>query len=160
MKNGSTLFLRLTVIGLGLIAVGLAFLILPAIYTGWTKEYPDAAYLQLPAFVVLSATVIPFFIALYQTWKLLGYVDKNDAFSLRSVVALRNIKYCALAFSALYALFLPIVYYVTQQEDAPGLMVIGLAMTCAPVVIAVFAAVLQKLLHSAITIKNENDLTV
>lgn len=160
MKNGSTLFLRLTVVALGLMALGLCILILPAIGSDWPKEYPDAPYLQWPTFVILSATVIPFFIALFQTWKLLDYVDKNTAFSERSVNALRIITYCALVFSALYASMLPIIHYITQKEDAPGLLVIGLIMTCAPIVIAVFSAVLQKLLHSAITMKNENDLTV
>jgi hypothetical protein len=160
MKQGSTLFLRATVLALGLMALGLCVLILPAIYNGWAEEYSDAAYLKYPALLILSSTVIPFFIALYQTWKLLNYVDKNKAFSELSVAALRKIKYCALVFSSLYAAFLPVVYYVTQKEDAPGLMVIGLIMTCAPVVIAVFSAVLQKLLQSAINIKSENDLTV
>ena len=160
MKNGSTLFLRLTVVALGLMALGLCILILPAVWGDWSNEYPDAPYLQWPTFVILSATVIPFFTALYQTWKLLNYVDKNTAFSERSVSALRKITYSALAFSALYAAMLPIIHYITQKEDAPGLMIIGLIMTCAPIVIAVFSAVLQKLLHSAITMKKENDLTV
>ncbi len=160
MKRGSTLFLRATVVALGLLAVFLAGLILPAIYSGWTQEYPDAPYLRFPALGILSATTVPFFIALFYTWKLLDYIDKSQAFSQLSVRALGKIKYCALAFAALYALFLPVVYYVTQKEDAPGLMVIGLVMACAPVVIAVFAAVLQRLLGDALKIKSENDLTV
>jgi len=157
MKRGSTIFLRLTVVVMGFIALGLCALVLPAVYNHW---YPDTPYLRLPTLAILSATVIPFFMALYQTLKLLSYVDKNTAFSELSVNALKKIKYCALVFGGLYALFLPINYYITQRVDAPGLMVIGLTMTFAPVVIAVFSAVLQKLLRSAIDIKSENDLTV
>ena len=157
MKRGSTNFLRATVMALGLAALGICALVLPAIYNHW---YPDTPYLRLPAFAILSATVVPFFMALYQTLKLLAYIDKNIAFSELSVNALGKIKYCALVFSGLYVLFLPINYYITQRVDAPGLMVIGLTMTLGPVVIAVFSAVLQKLLRSAIDIKSENDLTV
>lgn len=160
MKRGSTHFLRAVVFLMGVVALLLAFRILPAIYSGWTEEYPDGAHLQYPLLISLAATTIPFFIALHQTLKLLGYIDKNKAFSELSVRALKHIKYCAITFSALYAISSPIFYYIAQTEDAPGVMMIGLVMTFAPMVIAVFAAVLQKLLKSAIDIKSENDLTV
>lgn len=160
MKRGSTIFLRATVLALGLIALGLCVLVLPAVYSGWAKEYPDIAYLRYPVLLILSATVMPFFVALYQAWKLLNYIDENKAFSALSVNALGKIKYSALVFGLLYAAFLPIDYLIAQAEDAPGLMVIGMMMTAAPIVIAVFAATLQKLLQSAIDIKSENDLTV
>jgi len=148
------------VVVLGLIALGLCALVLPAIYTGWQDAYPEVAYLQYPALLILSATVVPFFIALAQTLKLLDYVDKGEAFSELSIKALGKIKYCAVAFSCLYAMFLPINYLIVQKVDAPGLMGIGITMTAAPIVIAVFATVLQKLLQNAIDIKSENDLTV
>lgn len=160
LEHRTTYFLRATVLLMGGIAVFLAYLILPAIYTGWTQEYPDLAYLQYPFLIGLSLTMIPFFIALYHTLQLLNFVDKNEAFSQRSVKALGRIKYCAAVFGALYAVITPIFYALAKYEDAPGVMVIGLIMTFAPMVIAVFAAVLQKLLQSAIDIKNENDLTV
>jgi hypothetical protein len=160
MKQGSTYFLRAVVFCLGAVALFLASRILPAIYDGWAIEYPQAAHLQYPLLISLAATIVPFFIALHQTLKLLNYVDEGNAFSELSVRALRNIKYCAIIFSALYAISSPIFYYIAQAEDAPGVMVIGLIMTFAPVVIAVFSAVLEKLLQSAIDIKSENDLTV
>lgn len=160
MKKGSTFFLRGVILLLALVALFLAVLILPAIYHGWDDAYPTFAYLKFPFIVGLTATIVPFFIALYQTLKLLDYIDKNTAFSEQSISRLRYIKYCAVVFSVLYMAMLPIVYIIADRVDAPGLMVIGLAMSFAPVVIAVFAAVLQKLLQSAIDIKSENDLTV
>lgn len=160
MKHGSTIFLRITVAIMGLIAIGLCLLILPAIHREWSQEYPDVAYLKYPVLAGLSVTVIPFFVALFQTLKLLNYIDKNKVFTLLAVNALKVIKYCAFVFSGLYALSLPVVYYIAQIEDAPGLVVIGLAFTGAPFVIGVFAGVFQGLLQSAIDIKSENDLTV
>ncbi len=145
---------------LGLVALGLGALILPAIYSGWAREYPSLAHLQYPALLLLGATLIPFFVALYQTMNLLRCIDANRAFSPLSVGALKKIKYSALGFSALYVLFLPIMYMVADVEDAPGLVVIGLGFTAAPIVIAVLTTVLEKLLREAIDAKNENDLTV
>ena len=49
---------------------------------------------------------------------------------------------------------------MAELDDAPGLGVIALAFVCMPLVIATFAAVLEKLLQNAIDIKSENDLTV
>jgi len=160
MKKGSTHFLRAVVFLMGAAAVFLCALILPAINADWAKEFPEVASWKYPFMALLLATTIPFFIALWQTLKLLNYIDKEKAFSKLSVNALSIIKYCALIFSILYIVSLPIIYYVADQDDAPGLMVIGIIMSFAPLVIAVFAAVLQQLLQSAIDIKRENDLTV
>ena len=55
---------------------------------------------------------------------------------------------------------LPFVYILAEVDDAPGLILVGMVMVFAPLVIAVFAAVLQRLLKEAIDIKSENDLIV
>lgn len=55
---------------------------------------------------------------------------------------------------------LPLFYIVAEADDAPGLIIIGLVIIFAATVVAVFAAVLQKLLKNAIAIKSENDLTI
>lgn len=159
-ERGSTLFLKVTVLLMGAAALLLAYLILPSIHSNWHEAYPDFAYLKYPFMIGLALTTIPFFIALHQTLKLLSYVDKNSAFSELSVKALGHIKYCAGLFSGLYALCSPFFYIAAKSEDAPGIMVIGLVMIFAPMVIAVFAAVLQRLLQNAIAIKSENELTV
>jgi DUF2975 family protein len=160
MKRSSTHFLRAVVFLMGSAALFLCFLILPTIAEEWGPAYPEFEYLKYPFMISLGATTIPFFIALYQTLKLLSYVDNNTAFSELSVKSLKYIKYCAFIFGTLYAASMPFFYLVGDKTDAPGVIVIGMIMTFAPIVIAVFAAVLQKLLQSAIDIKSENDLTV
>ena len=108
----------------------------------------------------MYASAIPFYFALYQAFKLLSYIDKNKAFSELSVKALKNIKYCAITISSLYVVVLPLFYLIAEVDDAPGYHIVGLVVTFASMVIAVFAAVLQRLLQEAIDIKSENDLTV
>lgn len=92
--------------------------------------------------------------------KLLSYIDKNIAFSERSVTSLKNIKSCAFIISFLYVIIMPLLYLWAEADDAPGLIVIGLVIIFASIVIAVFASILQKLLKNAIDIKLENDLTI
>jgi hypothetical protein len=92
--------------------------------------------------------------------KLLNYVDKNKAFSDLSVKALRAIKYCGVIIAGLFAAGSPYVFYVADKDDAPGVFAIALVIIGASVAVAVFAAVLERLLRDAIAIKKENDLTV
>jgi len=106
----------------------------------------------------------PIFIALHQTLKLLNYIDKNMAFSQASVNALQNIKFCALIFSLLIvagAISVVVLARVNDPtEDITPVFTIGFIITFASGVIVTFVAVLQRLLHDAITIKSENDLIV
>jgi hypothetical protein len=95
-----------------------------------------------------------------QAFKLLRYIDKNKAFSQLSVYSLRNIKFCAITISTLHVLVLPLFYLFAEKDDAPGVIFVGLVVPFASMMIAVFAAVLQKLLKNAIDIKSENDLTI
>lgn len=159
MKQGSTLFLKIAVLMIGTPVLALCIFGLPVLAKEATESNSEFAYV-LYGFIVMYVTAIPFFFALYQAFKLLSYIDKNKAFSELSVKALKKIKYCAITISILYVPGLPFFYKVAMLEDAPGIMLIGLGIIFASTIIAVFAAVLQRLLQEAINIKSENDLTI
>ncbi|MDF2652257.1 MAG: rane protein [Paenibacillus sp.] len=160
MKQGTTLFLKAAVILIGIPVLALCVFLVPQIASYAAELYPELALIPYFVYIDLYATAIPFYLALYQAFKLLSYIDKNKAFSDLSVQALRNIKYCAIAFGCLYVAGMPLFYLVAEKDDAPGVIVIGMIMIFASMVIAVFAAVLQKLLKEAIELKSENDLTI
>ena len=160
MKRTSTAVLKAAVflVGLPVLAV--------CIY-GLSRFDPNSPYwalpelenLQYPLLIGMYIGMIPFFIALYQSLKLLNYIDRNEAFSILSVKAIRNIKRCAVAIIIVYLIEMPFLYKLTMADDAPAI-IMGLFVIFASLVVAVFAAVLQKLLQDAIRIKSENDLTV
>lgn len=158
MKRGTTLFLKLaiTIIGIPIIALGMF-----GMY--WLGNNPvdsNYSYILYPILIGIYASTIPFYIALYMAFRLLIYIDKNKAFSLISIKALNNIKYCAVTISILYVAIMPFVYLLADKDDAPGLIIIGMVPIFASMIITVFSAVLQRLLQEAIDIKSENDLTV
>ncbi|WP_233880854.1 DUF2975 domain-containing protein [Virgibacillus halodenitrificans] len=155
-----TLFLKTTIILMGLPVLALCIFAVPGIANFTVELYPDMAYLKYLIFLVMYSAAIPFYIALYQAYKLLSYIDKSKAFSQFSVTALKKIKYCAIAISSIYVVGMPLFYLIGEKDDAPGVILIGMILIFASFVIAVFAAVLQKLLRNAIEIKTENDLTV
>ncbi|WP_029192571.1 DUF2975 domain-containing protein [Paenibacillus harenae] len=155
-----TLFLKFVVVLMGLPVLALCVFALPEIAEFFAELNPKLDFLQYPFLIGLYVTAIVFFVALYQTLKLLSYIDKNQSFSELSVKSLKNIKNCAIAIGALYVAFMPLIYLMAEVDDAPGIILIGMAIIFGCMVIAVFAAVLQKLLKNAIDIKEENDLTV
>jgi hypothetical protein len=153
-----TLFLKVAVILIGIPILGLGIVGLP--WLANNPVNPAYAYILYPIVIGLYVSVIPFYTAVYQAFKILAYIDKNNAFSELSIRALKNIKYCAITISTVYMVMLPFIFLVAELDDAPGLILVGMIPIFASMVIAVFAAVLQKLLENAIAIKSENDLTV
>ena len=160
MERGTTLFLKVAVILIGVPVLALCIFLVPEIGNIAAKLLPEFAYIKYLVSIVFYASAIPFYFALYQAFKLLRYIDKNKAFSELSVKALKKIKFCVITISSLHVLVLPLFYLFAEKDDAPGVIFIGLVVPFASMVIAVFAAVLQKLLQEAIDIKSEHDLTV
>ncbi|WP_445480274.1 DUF2975 domain-containing protein [Lysinibacillus irui] len=152
-----TLFLKIAVFLIGLPVLALCIWVVPRVALDTGEHSP---VLTIVALLGVYATAIAYFVALYTTIKLLSYIDQNIAFSELSVKALIKIKYCAIIISSVYVVGMPLIYYAAEVDDAPGLILIGMVIIFASFVVAVFAAVLQKLLKNAIDIKSENDLTV
>lgn len=158
MERGSSLFLKAAVILMALpVLVGAGFAIYFLLRNPFNPEYAMILY---PIVIGVLLTVIPFIFALYQSFKLLNYIDGKKAFSDLSVKALKKIKFAAFSISLIYAIILPFIYTVAEIDDAPGIILMGMVPIFAALVVGVFAAVLQKLLNEAINIKSENDLTV
>lgn len=160
MNLVSTIFLRtaVTVIGLGVLA--LCVFLLPLIWTDAYKEYPQYGYAVRIIVAAMYITAIPFYVGIYKGWRVLNSIDKNKAFSLRTVKSLRVIAYCAYIISLAYLLCLPFFYIWAQADDAPGLVVIGMFFTGMSLMIGVAIELLAKLLAEAVRIKSENDMTV
>ncbi len=158
MKKGSTLFLKFVIC---LIAIGaMIWLIWFPQLEGRAAKLDLISIYEDPLIIYAYIGSIPFFVALFQAFKLLGYIDGNKVFSQSSVTAVRNIKYCAITFSGFIALGILYIRLFVKGEDAAGVTALGILTTFACIVIATAAAIFQRLLQNAIDIKSENDLTV
>lgn len=157
MERGSTYVLRIVIWLIGAAVLAVCAGVLPRLIAG---EITGADFDYGWIFVGMYLPAIPFFFALYQALGLLGYIDKNEAFTPQSVIAFRNIKYCALIISGLYAIGMPYIFYVADRDDAPGVAAIGFVIIFASFVIATAAAVFQRLVQNAVDLKAENELTV
>ena len=159
MKKSSTMFLQAVIILIGLVA--LAIMIRLPLTEGRAVNLDLFSVYADPFIIYWYLGSIPFFVALYQSFKLLKYIGQNSVFSLSSIKALRIIKYSAITQSVLIAIAgLYIRMFHAKGDDPAGFLALCIVATFISIVIATAAAVLEKLLQNAIDIKAENDLTV
>ena len=159
IKKGSTIFLRIVLVLIGVVA--LLVMIRFPLTEGRAVNLDLLSIYSDPFIVYGYLASLPFFVALYQAVTLLGYIGKNKIFSLNSVKALRNIKYCAIIQSVLLVIAVLYIRMAHSVDDDPaGFIAIGVLATFISIVAATAAAVFEKLLQSAVDIKSENDLTV
>jgi len=158
MKRGSTIFLQVVIV---LIAIGSLALMLwePHIEGRNAHATPFEIYFKDPFLAYAYVASIPFFVALYQAFKVLGYAGQNKVFSQAAVNALRTIKYCAIAIIGFVA-GAEIFIMLGDSDDRAGGVFMGILFTFGSIVIATAAAMFQRVLQNAVDIKSENDLTV
>jgi len=159
MKKSSTIFLQVVIVLIGIVA--LAIIIRFPLTEGRAVNLDLFSIYSDPFIIYGYLTSIAFFVALYQAFKLLGYIGQNKVFSLNSVKALRTIKYCAIVLSILIVMAaLYIRMFHAKGDDPAGFIAVCIVTTFISIVIATAAAVFERTLQSAVDIKSENDLTV
>jgi hypothetical protein len=159
MKRSSTIFLQVVIV---LIGIGALALLLwePQIEGRNAHATNFEIYFKDPFLALVYIGSIPFFAALYQAFKVLGYAGQNKIFSQAAVKALRTIKYCALAIIGFVVVEEIFIMLNHGSDDAAGGVFMGVLITFGSIVIATAAAVFERLLQNAVDIKSENDLTV
>jgi len=160
MKRASTIFLQIViaVIGVGV----LTFLLWEPQLEGRNVNATQfEIYFKDPFLAYIYLAFVPFFVGLYQAFRMLGYARRDEVFSPPAVRALRVIKYCA----CLLAIFIVgaevyIFIFVRGTDDVAGGVMMGVFIIFVSAVIGTAAAVFERILQKAVDIKSENDLTV
>ena len=158
MKRSTTIFLQTVIV---LFGVGtLVFLLWePQVEGRNAHAMLFEIYFKDPFLAYAYFASIPFFAALYQAFRLLGHIERNEAFSQRSVRALRIIKYCAMV--NIILIIVGVVFIMLgESDDRPPVFLIGGFAILFTVVIVAAVAVFERLIQSAVDIKSEHDLTV
>lgn len=158
MKRSSTVFLQAVIV---LIGIGALALLLwePQIEGRNTQATLFEIYFKDPFLALVYIGSIPFFIALYQAFKVLGYAGQNKIFSETAVKALWTIKYCALAIIG-FVMVEETFIMSGDSDDCAGGVFMGMLIIFCSIVIAAASAMFEQILQNAVDIKSENDLTV
>jgi hypothetical protein len=159
MKRSSTIFLQIVIV---LIGIGALALLLwePRIEGRNAHATNFEIYFKDPFLALVYLGSIPFFAALYQALKVLGYAGQNKIFSKEAVKSLRTIKYCALAIIGFVVVEEIFIILNHGSDDPAGGVFMGILITFGSIVVATAAAMFERILRNAVDIKSENDLTV
>ena len=159
MKRSSTIFLQAVIVALG---IGALALLLWETHIEGRNAHSTLfqIYFNDPFLAYAYTGSIAFFVALYQAFKVLGYVRQDKTFSQTTVNALRIIKYCAFTIIGFVLGAVAYLMIIRPDDDIAGGVFIGILITFGATVIATAAAVFEKTLQTAVDIKSENDLTV
>ena len=160
MKRGSTIFLQAVIILLG--AGVLTFLLWePHLEGRNVNSTLFEIYFKDPFLAYIYLAFVPFFVGLYQGFKILGYARRNEIFSQRSVQAFRIIKYCALT-TAVFIIGAEayLFIFIRGTDDIAGGVMMGVFIISVCAVTGTAAAVFERVLQNAADIKSENDLTI
>lgn len=158
MKRTSTIFLQIVIVLIGIGALAL-MLWEPHIEGRNAHATLFEIYFKDPFLAYAYIASIPFFVALYKAFKVLGYTGQNKVFSQEAVDALRTIKYCALVIIGFVAVSVVFMIF-GDRDDRPAGIFMRILIIFPSIVVATAAATFERILHHAVDIKSENDLTV
>jgi hypothetical protein len=158
LKRGSTAFLQTVIVLIG--AAALALMLWEPHLEGRNKHATTfEIYFKDPFLAYAYVASIPFFAALYQAFKVLGYARQNKVFSQPAVKALRTIKFCAIAIIGFVAVG-EVFIMLHESDDRAGGVFMGVFITFGSVIVATAPATFERILQNAVDIKSENELTV
>ncbi len=159
MKKTSTIFLQVVIVLIGIGA--LAFMLWEPHIEGRNAHATlFQIYFNDPFLAYAYIASIPFFVALYQAFKVLGFVRQDKTLSEATVKALRTIKYCAIAiigFVAVSVIFIPMS---SDNDDRPAGVFMRILITFAAIVIATAAVMFERIVQDAVGVKSGKDLKV
>lgn len=158
IKRSSTAFLQTVIV---LVGIGALALLLwePHIEGRNANATPFEIYFHDPFLAYVYLGSVPFFVALYQGFRVLGYAGRNLVFSPSAVKALRTIKFCAIAIVGFVAGGEIFILLQEGEDRAPG-VAMGVFVAFGSVVMATAAATFERILQTAVDLKSENELTV
>lgn len=158
MKRGSSLFLRVVVVLIGIAA--LAFLLWEPHLEGRNAHATlFEIYFKDPFLAYVYVGSIPFFVGLYHAFRVLGLAGRDTELTPSAVRSLRIIKYCAMALIVV-VVGAEVILLRTPSDDRAGGVAMGVFCTFGSIVVATAAAVLERTLQQAFDLKSEHDLTV
>ena len=158
LKRSSTAFLQTVIVFIGIGALAL-MLWEPHLEGRNAHATVFEIYFKDPFLAYVYVGSIPFFVALFQGFKVLGYAGKNQIFSPAAVKALRTIKLCAIALVGFVA-GAEVFIMMQVGEDRAGGVAMGVFIAFGSIVMATAAATFERILQGAVDMKSENDLTV
>ena len=146
-KRSSTILLQAIII---LIGIGALFFMLwePHIEGRNVNATIFEIYFKDPFLAYAYIASIPFFAALYQAFKVLGYIKDNKTFLPATVQSLRIIKYCAMTIIGFVLGAEAYLFIARPEDDIAGGVFMGLLMIFISGVVAIVVEMFEGILQA------------
>lgn len=158
MNKRLIILLEVSLIIISIVILALSIFFLPYAANKSAENFPEVAHLQYPILIGIYLTCIPFYMSIYQSFRIIGFVKKGNLFAEHTCKSLRIITLSAVSIIMFYVIGM--IYLNLEQALQPTLMLLGLIIMFTSLVIAGFAEVLKTQLIKVVDVKNENDLTI
>jgi hypothetical protein len=147
MKRATIIFLQFLIIIFGIVILN--FLIRVPLTEGRAVNL-DLFHIYADPFILFGYFAsVPFFVALYKGFKILGYYGQNKIFSLIAVRELRILKYCAILFSIfILSAGIFIILFHDKEDDPAGLISLCILTTFLSIVVAIIAGIFEKNIYN------------
>lgn len=157
MKIKTTL-LKLVTAVIDLIFLMFGFILLTLLFLSIRRHTIFGLQLMMILSFLIGCLLI--LVISYYLYKIFFLIDKHNFFSITALHSVRMIRYLFIAVFVVLLGIMPFVYYLADQGDAPGLILIVGAVIFLPLAIAAFVSAMEQILVNSIKMKDENDLTI
>jgi Protein of unknown function (DUF2975) len=155
MIRNSIIFLQVTSVLIGIAAL-VIMLWEPHLEGRNTQATVFEIYFKDPFLAFAYVASIPFYILLYQAFKVLKMIGQNKAFSVGAIKALQKIRFCAITIIGFVVLG-EIFIIISSSDDRAGGVFMGIIFTFGSIIIATSAIVFEQILQNGVDLKSEID---
>lgn len=155
IKRSSILFLQAAIVLIGIVVLVLMFLA-PNLEGRNTQASLFQVYFNDPFLAYTYIGSVPFFVALFHAFKLLGYIGEDKLFTQAAVTTLKTIKYCAFITAGVILaadVYLRVVAH-SGKDDPAGAIMLGIIATFISVVVGAAVAIFEKTLQRVVGMKS------
>lgn len=151
-------WLKIITIGVGFCGLLIYFFIIPSAAKEWALGSARYSYNFCSWIIFLWIAGIPCFIALIDFWKICCEIGRDNSFSIKNAVFLKQISYLAFIDSAFF--FAGNFVFLFLGISNIGILLKSLLVAFAGIAIAIASATLSHLVGKAAKLQSENDLTI
>ncbi len=140
------LILRISCVAFAVIIITACVLLFPKFIDFYPQQEPTVnvfRYLFMIGIYMQSVLII---YILFQVWVILKYLEQHTFFEYKSPKRINHIIISLWIISILYVLIMPLVVYVADVDDAPGLIIIGLFFVGVSLASIAFVSLIRKTL--------------
>ena len=164
----STMLMKLLLVFVGAIVLFFVAMLTPEFFREATRIASEIKN-QVPLLAVVNywfiggiyACLLTFIAMLGNSFRIVQLIERQQAFSTTTTQRLKWVRNSAFLTCLCFMVgIMPMIYSMAKLNDAPGVVIIGFIIGLAPMIIALVAAIINKVLIEAIAYKTDSELTV